>query len=346
MVLKNQDYLTRIASKRFSEILQDGFILFFKNWKKIILPMTLFFIMGLLVKTFLLADLNWYLYSQGSYMNALLEKFQNDPTSISNVESQALLMYLSFLLLAAISENAIDIIFTILSLSAVSFYLYNKYMNEKSDYKLNIKKALNKKVILVILLLGIGIPIGFVILIVPAIIIFGFYIFSVFTFNFDDVKKPIREARLLSKGAFWKIIAIFLISTFISMMINNIYSFILDFLWPVKQSAYISWYDPMNRRYDLIILYTIVQSIISILLQPLFISLLTTTFSQMKVKREILLKTQYITHVPTSTVQVPKVRIEGEDKSLKGIYCPYCGQYMEIKLNYCPNCGEHLDFEI
>jgi len=80
--------LTRIAKKSYGESISDGFRLFGKNWSKIIVPLTLFYVIYLLLKTFLLADLNWQGYVFGDILSTM------DPSNLTEADVAQLLSFL------------------------------------------------------------------------------------------------------------------------------------------------------------------------------------------------------------------------------------------------------------
>jgi hypothetical protein len=202
-----------------------------------------------------------------------------------------------------------------------------------------LKRLFSGKIILVIILLGLVIPLGIITLYISSIFVFGYFIFSVFTYRLENVEKPITEARRLSKGAFWRIIGALLISYMITYAVNIIYTFALTFYWPVSYSTYLSWLNPVNRKYGMLIIYILVTNIPSIILEPLFICLLTPIFASMKAKNEVGF-TYGKGYYPSEVKPISQPEF-----TEKGIFCPFCGNHMEFKLNYCPNCGKSLNFE-
>jgi hypothetical protein len=97
----------------------------------------------------------------------------------------------------------------------VSNYLYNKFIGNETKFFSEFKKAINGKLIFVILLLGVGISIGSILLYIPSIIIFGYYAFYIFTYNSEDSNEPTRDAREIARNSFWKIIGVFVVNRFL-----------------------------------------------------------------------------------------------------------------------------------
>jgi hypothetical protein len=251
--------------------------------------------------------------------------------------------YLMSSLGLAILELLISNIFTVLALCSVASFLYKYYNYQDTSLREGIKGAFNKKMIPILLLLGLGIPLGVFTLFITSIIIFGFFIFSIYTYQLNDNENPLKSARAYSKGSFWRIIGVLVISSLITAVINYIYQLIFDFAWPVDSLTRMNWYNPSSRRLDLLILYGLAQNLVPLLLEPLFICLLTPVFTSAVVKN----------HLRYGIRAEPQIRYPSMNRSLKepqysdkGIYCPFCGNFMEFKLNYCPNCGEKLNFEL
>lgn len=68
------------ASNRFSDIIIDGFTLFFRNYGKIILPLAFFQVMLIILDILLLTDLRWYVDSLGVSLTDIMEKFVDNVT--------------------------------------------------------------------------------------------------------------------------------------------------------------------------------------------------------------------------------------------------------------------------
>ena len=332
--------LVRIAHKSYGNLLSDGFSLFLKAWKKIILPFGLFFIISIILREVLLVDLRWNLSVLEVNISPILN---SSPSSLNQEDLQLIMDYLISSLGIGVLDLLISNIFTVLALCSVASFLYKYYNYQNTSLREGIKGAFNKKMIPILLLLGLAIPLGIFTLFVASIIIFGFFIFSIYTYQLKDNEKPLKSARAYSKGAFWRIIGAFVISSLITSVINFIYQLIFDSVWPVDSLTTMSWYNPLTRRLDLLILYGLAQNLIAILLQPLFICLLTPIFTSARVKRHLSFGTTIQPYIRYPSVKVQPKELQFSDK---GIYCPFCGNFMEFKLNFCPNCGEKLNFEL
>ena len=174
----------------------------------------------------------------------------------------------------------------------VSNYLFTKFSGSPSNFFTEVKKAFKGKLLLVILLLGVGISIGSFLLFIPSIIIFGFFIFYIFTYHSEEGIQPLKEARKVARGAFWKIIGIFILCNIVIFICDFIFQLFADpFLLQISDS---SWYNPSTRNYSLIILYDLLYNIPEFLLAPLFICLLTSLYVSLKNKGEQQIQYQYL----------------------------------------------------
>jgi len=87
--------LQRFAYKSFGGVLSDGYVLFAKNWLKIIGPMAFFSIISIILKNLLLPDLVWNLNLLEPQVNAILNKYDIDPNSITGADIQILLRFIA-----------------------------------------------------------------------------------------------------------------------------------------------------------------------------------------------------------------------------------------------------------
>jgi hypothetical protein len=332
---EDPEELTRIANKGFSELLKAGFKLFGRNWLKIIIPISFFYVISLLIRTVLLTDANWDLILMEATVTPLVNA---DPTTLTPSQLNAMLTFVFTTWGIDTLNYIISALFTTLGLCSVAMYLYKNYFGEKISLTGSMKGAFNRKMIIVLIILGVFIPLGNLMLVIPAIVIFGFYIFSIYTYQLDNTERSIKEAKSLSKGAFWKIVGTFIVSYLIIFTINIFYQLIIEIAFPVSYSTLVSWYYPLSRRFDLIFIYNLMNDVVLILLEPLFVCLLTPLFIQMK-SRKRLGYAQIADNY--QKVYIPPTQPEYVEN---GIYCPFCGQHMDFKLKYCPSCGESIDF--
>ncbi|MFX1527313.1 MAG: hypothetical protein ACFFB4_07045 [Promethearchaeota archaeon] len=335
--------LHRSAYKSYSVILGDGFILFTKSWLTIIVPMTFLSIISIIIQSLIITDMNWNFTLMTSEVEIILNK---DPTSITNADLQVLLRYLSLYIGIIVLQSLIGAFFTVLAMCSVSSYLLKKLKGLDVKFFQEVKTSFNSKLFIVLVLLGVVVPLGTTLLI-PGLILFKLYIFSLFTYNDENIIKPLKESRFIAKKTFWKTIGIFLIAFGVPFLINFfVYHPIFYFVFPNRAS----WYDPATRNYLMIILYNFLYQLTDILLAPLFICLLASFYTSLKSRSAIVyryqtepIQTRY--RSSESEAAKPKEQNTQGYKFDSGLYCPYCGFFMETKLERCPQCKESLDFQ-
>lgn len=343
--------MERYSNKRFSEVISEGFRFFGKNYLTLIVPLGLFLLISIIIKNLLVADMVWQSLQMTPAIDFILVK---DPSALTDADLNLMMEYLALSLFSGFINSLVITIFNVLAMCLVSNYLYNKFIGNETKFFSEFKKAINGKLIFVILLLGVGISIGAFLLYIPSIIIFGYYTFYVFTYNSDnseDSNEPIRDAREIARKSFWKIIGVFVVSNLIISIIDIVFQFIIgDFLIQFYQT---SWYNPSTRNFGMIILYDLIYYIVDLIFAPLFICLLTSLYVSLKTRREISVQYQ------TSYDQTPQSygtpyhddsrsikSMNAVDKPRSGLYCPFCGQFVKNKTQYCPHCGEQFNFEI
>jgi hypothetical protein len=270
---------------------------------------------------------------------------------ITPSDLNTLAMFLGLTIALLFIQNLIGALVITIAMCTVSNYVYHRYTHAEADFTTSFKSAFNTKIFVVILILGIILPLSSILLI-PSIFIFAFFIFLVFTYNIKGIEKSIHEARRVAKGAFWKIIAIFIINVMIISTIRIFYtSFIGLFFSPNPV-----WFNPATRNYGMIILYEIILNLVDILLAPLFICLLTALFATQKSRKDLVFSYQqrayYVREeeINPSAYQV-KEKLDTSDKDhardirIEGqFYCPYCGVLVDKPKKFCPRCGESLSF--
>ena len=267
------------------------------------------------ITNLLIAELDWQLITLTPSIETILMK---DYFSITPSEIQLMGKYLVFGLSSIFLDILIPNIFNVIAICLVSNYLYNKFTGKKSKLFPEIKKALNKRILMVVLLLGVLFSAGWMLLI-PGLIIFGFFIFYIFTYHSKESEHPLKDARSLAKGEFWKIIGILIFNNLIILVCEMTYQLIFDY-FPLQPTA--SWYNPSTRNYGLIISYDFIMNFVRFLFTPLLICLLTPLYAHLKTRKEQYLKDQ------TSYIETPPSYVPPRIDSIKGpgIYCPFCGK--------------------
>ena len=328
-----------VSNKRFKVVLSEGFYLFKKSWSTLIIPLGLIFIVSLIIKNLLVADLNWQTILISPEIEIIIQK---DPSTLTNNDLNIMFEYLTLFLSILFLNNFISFVFNIFAMCLVSNYLFTKFSGSPSNFITELKNALNGKLLLVVLLLGVGIAVGYFLFYIPSIFIFGYYIFYIFTYHSEEGIQPIKEAREVARGAFWKIIGIFILSNLVVISCKLIFQFFANpFLLQINDS---SWYNPSTRNYGLIILFDLFYNLPDFLLAPLFICLLTSLYVNLKNNREQKIQYQSSYDQPSQIYESSSTEVSKNMNS--GMYCPFCGKYMKVRIKFCPHCGEKLNFEI
>ncbi|MFX0080920.1 MAG: zinc ribbon domain-containing protein [Candidatus Hodarchaeota archaeon] len=358
--MEKSQRLVDLANRRFSDIILDGFKLFFRNYGTLILPLASFQVLLIVLDIFILTDLKWYIDSFGLNISDIMDKFA-DNVSLTESEWNLITSFLLLNIALLFLENLIGAIIITIAMCSVSNYILKRHLHIETRFIEAFKSSFKKKMFLVILIIGICIPLGSLLLFIPAIIIFGFYIFLVFTYNMEDIENPIKEARNVSRGNFWKVISIFIINFIFIFICSFIFNSIIDvFLDPdTLSSNYDLWQAPSTRNYGMIIIYQILVNLVDILLAPLFICFLTSLFTSLKAKKDLGFSYQK-QYLPVReryerTVSQPIGLNQSQDQSVDEIsptklqlegefYCPFCGYKINTPKKFCPNCGESFSF--
>ncbi len=349
---KKSQKLINIANKSYTETISDGFRLFFQTYGTLIIPLALFQIVLIVLNVFLLTDITWSIDSLGVTIAEIVDKFLED-IPITESELNVLTSYLFLTIFLLFLRNLIGAIIITFAMCSVSNYVFKKYMGEEISFMNSFRSAFNGKLFIVVLILGILLPLGFLLLFIPAIFIFGFFIFLVFTYNMEDAKNPITEARAIAKGGFWKIIGVFLINFIFILIISYFYNSLISIILNTNSTSFriklSIWNSPAGRNYGMLILYEIITSTIDIIFAPLFICLLTTLFSSLKAKK--ILKTQYYQeYYPKNDIYEEQIQISDGESTFSEVklgdkfYCPFCGALITTPKKFCSKCGERLSF--
>jgi len=200
------------SNKRFKDVISEGLYLFSRSYKTLIIPLALIFVISLIIKNLLVTDLNWQLNLITPAIELIIQK---DPTSLTNDDLNVMFEYFALIINTEFFNNLTSSIFNVFAMCLVSNYLFTKFSGIPSNFSTELKNAFNWRLLLVILLLGVGVALGSFLLFIPSIIIYGYYIFYIFTYHSEEGIQPIKEAREIARGAFWKIIGIFILSNLI-----------------------------------------------------------------------------------------------------------------------------------
>jgi len=326
-----------VSNTRFKDVISEGFYLFRKSYKTLIIPLSLIFIVSVIIKNLLITDLNWQLNLITPAIEVIIQK---DPTALTNTDFNVMFEYFALILGAEFLNNLMLSVFNVFAMCLVSNYLFNKFSGSPSNFSTELKSAFNGRLLLVILLLGVGIPLGSFLIFIPSIIIYGYYIFYIFTYHSEEGTEQIKEAREIARGAFWKIIGIFIFSNLIVFLCDFIFMMFINLFLAQIYDA--SWLNPSTRNYGSIILYDLLYNLPQLLLAPLFICLLTSLYGSLKNNKEQ--QTQYLSPTYQSTQSFEAAPTEVFKNLNSGMYCPFCGKHTPA-LEFCAHCGEKIKFD-
>ncbi|MBN1802620.1 MAG: hypothetical protein JW891_13995 [Candidatus Lokiarchaeota archaeon] len=347
------DAFRKLAEKPFNEILMDGLYLFGKKFGRLILYFLALLILSNFLIQVLTVELEWLIYNQGIRVEAIYDLMDADPEAVTEEDLLFITQYLLSMILVIFAQSLIGAFFTTLSMSLVASHLYKSYTKKEN----NSQSLINIKIFLPLFVIGLLVPTGFyILLIIPGIILFLFYIFSIFTYNMEGVEKPLKEARKIAKYSYSKILLVFLIAAGISSIVQFIYQSVLDSIWIVTDETYVSWISPDSRNYLMLFLNSLLRDLTGILLAPLFVSMLTPLFASFKMKKDLgyervparwttrsnnTQEREYEPGIISESIDIPEVNRNRWQQRI-GRFCPFCGNRRDMSLDYCPNCGESL----
>ncbi len=334
--------LPQFAEKRFGELISQGFNLFGKLYTTLIIPLAVFAIISITLNTFLLTELRWMSYIVNSSINFNLEDILSgnfDPATYTRMLQSLYIVYGILVL-----DYIIGAVVTAVAMSSVTTFVFKTLVNGEADFTEEFKRSFNKRMIIPVLLLGLFVPLGFALLWIPGIILFGFFLFTIFTFNDPSIERPANESRMISKGSFIKIIGIFIISVLIIFLVSLVFNALMVFIWSVDNATYMSWHNPMSRNFGAIFIYNLVYMIPELILAPLFICLLTPFYAHCKAKRALGSQYQRAYPQPSASYEPSwKSSLSTEvPQGSTGIYCPFCGEIISTPKKFCPNCGKNI----
>jgi len=386
-----------LANRSLGEILSSGFQLFGQTYLKIIGPLVLFCLLYIILSIVLVAPLytmtyNYYISQQSFldwYSNLPLETVYSPDFRLSSGQEEVILTYLMHKSVIGFFTGIIGGIFTAIAMCSVSSYLITTYHKGTADLSTEMKISLGNPNIIKVILFGAGISALYgvsglstltLMLIIPVILIFCYYVFMVFTFSLKDVNNPAKEARLIASGQSMRIIGVFVVVELITGLIQTVMVFIIPSLWPVTYEMYLSWFTPQSFNIGLAFLNDIIINSVVLLFSPLFICLLTPLFVSSKARKDIGYKYQREQHVawgsqrqqqqqPASgsarygaskgsyasarkqrpweqKVAATRTTSSGQKQRRGGLYCPFCGIHVKSPKKYCPGCGEDIGLDV
>lgn len=344
-------------NKTYFDSITDGFSLFGETYLKIIPIFAILSILFLTISSLVMTDINWRLLELNAQMNQILDNLDIENASLEELQEALNFMIpiLALTLLTMIPELFFSNFPQFLAFSIVGGYLYKKYLKKDVDFGKETKKSFKIELLIIPLIYSILVPIGFLLLFIPGLLILIFYIFAPTMHTIESEKglKSFKASRRFSKSNFWRILGVFIIYIIVTVIISWIYTSILDLLIPAAD--YNAAFHPDTRNYLMIILYTIIYSLTNILLAPLLTCLLITLLvfcKKQKYSKDLRMQ-YYQQRVPVSgptpyelsRQPVPEPQIESK-VTVPGtqLFCPFCGFAMRRDSSYrfCPSCGEKI----
>ena len=188
------EIVNEIIEKSYFQLISDGFKLYAHNFLKLVLVWLVFTSLTILIDVLIIS------YLKSRYFSIQLYIFYSALGSV------------------------IFSIITVFTFCSVSIYLFENYLQKDPNFNESFKNAFNERIkcpMLIFIILNLipdvtislwsmfligtwTIIIFFYIFAIIATVIKTYYIFSIFTYNIEDIEKPLKEARDLTKGSFWK----------------------------------------------------------------------------------------------------------------------------------------------
>ena len=91
-----------MSDKWFKEVISEGFYLFRKSYKTLIMPLALIFIISLIIKNLLIVDMNWQLNLITPAIDVIIQK---DPSALDSADLNVMFEYLSLILSSEFLNN-------------------------------------------------------------------------------------------------------------------------------------------------------------------------------------------------------------------------------------------------
>jgi hypothetical protein len=315
------------------DIIRDGFLLLRENYLKIVLPLFLFSMIPLLLNVLLTTGLEAMMINLEPQLTAVYDKIlaSEDFSDITNSDLSIIMQYTLVALAILVLENMVLYTFEMCGIALVAYHLYKKFTGQEADLTDDMKKAFNYKLMIVLLILGPFMSVGL-------FIVFGFFIYLIFTYNMPEYEGLEFIKKNWKIGSFFKKILIFLIPLIgIHFLFNFVFGGLIDLIWNINYETYTIWVTTGN--YGMLILYQAVSGIgRALLFAPLAVCLLTSLFTEDFREYKVESETQQF-YMGTKEIKT------GESLQLEdGMYCPFCGIRISGNQNFCPKCGESLEF--
>ena len=271
-----------IINKSYTQLISDGFKLYAHNFLKLVLVWLVFTSLTILIDVFIVS------YLTSRYFSSIA-------------------LYIFFSLVGSVILSVISVI----TMCSVSIYLFEDYLQKDPDFNESFKNAFNERikypmiVFIIINLIGdsmmviwfimevhVGISLSlfliniiFIVIGIITIIIWTYYIFSIFTYNIEEIEKPLNKAMDITKGSFWKVLIILLIPTLIILFARTLFALIFGLIFYGGATDPGDPGDPSRQLEGFFLLRNFFISIPIILFGSLGICLLTPLFTQLYMKK-------------------------------------------------------------
>lgn len=328
-----------LEKKGLLDIIRDGLLLLKNNYLKIVLPLFIFSMIPIVLNVIFTTGLEAITISMEPQVNAVFDKIMasEDFSDITGSDFSVLIQYFLISQLTLIIEYLLLCSFEMFGISLVAYHLYKKFTGQKADLTEDIKKSLNYKLILVVLILGPLMSLGLFIFI-GGFIVFGLFIYLIFTYNMPEYGGSEFIKKSWKIGSFFKKVIILLIPLFvIHFFLDMVFESFIDLIWNVDYETYSTWITTGN--YGMLILNEAVSGIArALLFTPLLVCLLTSLFAEDLKEYRVKAETAQFHMGDKEIRKAESFKVE------EGMFCPFCGAKISGEQNYCPECGESLEF--
>ncbi|MHA1719282.1 MAG: zinc ribbon domain-containing protein [Promethearchaeota archaeon] len=348
---KRIDVDLQISKEKFDISLIKIFKDSFKLLKKTILPLLLFIsilsFISACLKLLILTDANWALYKVSDIYNEIARKLKENPDLVlSNDEYRTIRIYSVLFFISNITDWSLLLLgpISLLVLSTGKIYfIYYRDNDAPSKWLESIKFPFNSKkraiTSLYIIIFGsIFISIGFLIFILPGVLIIFYGIFSIHALIIDEKKgiEALKGGLFYVRGHFTKLIAILLIIVFIPMLIQYYYQDPLNNFLNLTDENYILWMNPETRNYGLLFIYDFTNIFFQNILYFFIPVVYVVTFVQIRDHKLGISATSK----SKSRKEIITVEIDKDQTHFK---CPNCGKRLPSSARKCFKCKQLFD---
>ncbi len=340
------------SEKKFDLSLPTIFKDSLKLVKKTILPNLVFiFLLSLIVAGLSLlffTEAKWAIIEKTDAYNEILKILNNNPDYVLSDEMNKLYWsYQTLYWITTISEWSIFLIIPITLLIMSTGKIYSLYYEDEdapSDWIKSVIKPFNsgKRVMTSLFLIIFGsilITIGFIIFIVPGILIMYFGIFSIHSLIIDEKlgMETIRGGLFYVKGLFAKLSLILLIAIFIPMLIQDYYISPLMEALKLNDDNLTRWLNPTTRNYGMLYIYNFMKLFFKNILYFFAPVIYTVTFVQI---RDGKLGNIGISNSKEDSKKVVIIEME---KNQSHFNCPNCNKKLPSSARKCFKCKQLFD---